>query len=761
MKTQSSLLSVLLAGIPCIASAVATESNASSQDVSPEIEKIEQNVREEAVTDSLATYDMLDDLVVEAVRPVIKSDGATTTFSVDEDPSSKGQTVLEVLRRVPGVTVDGQDNILVQGKSDYKIYVNGREEPMLSQNASQILKSMPASAISKIEVMTDPGAKFDAEGTAGILNLVTERKQSKDGYSGNVSASGSVADYNTAAFVTGKINKVTASANIVYAGNNGLERRSLQEGIYEYAGGEKLREIHHQKPNYNLGQGGYKVSWEPDSRNLFTTSLDVTLMRAKIKDNRQHNLMTASDGSTIWESEQTVGAVINRSSINADLSYQHNFDDAGHLIVGSYAFNYSDNGMDFNWFYSMQDGVSNPWATRSSSADITRQHTAQIDYTNPFKSDRHKLEAGIKGIFRRNSGYGRQSTALNEGDPFINNPSFETSVSQFQDILAAYASYSFTSEKWSARAGVRYENTRMGIKSHDSNSIDFTSRLNDVVPNASVTYSFGPASNIRLAYSMRISRPTIEQVNPFRKELGNKIQFGNPDLSSERLNTVSLTYTSFGRVVGGNIGVEYSNTSNSIETIMGVDGINRTETYMNSGTNRAFRINGFFNWSIMNNMSLSLGGDAEYKDMRAPGLGYKNSGWSGNLNANWNWRLDNVANFGAFGGWGGRSILLQGTASSWNYYGVSVGRDFLKGKNLNVTLNAMSFIKPVKSYKNIQKTEGLNTTNIWTSNQWRIGVSVTWSFGSLHTNVKETAADLSTDDIKASNNNNQQGGMGI
>ena len=150
---------------------------------------VAQEKSEIAPTDSIYADPImkdLDDFVVTVRKEVLKSDGANITYNLEEDDTSKGLSVLDALKKIPLITVDAQDNIYIKGDSNFKIYVNGKEDPMLKANASTILKSMPSDAVSKIEVITEPGAKYDAEGSAGILNLITEKKQRKDGYAGSI-----------------------------------------------------------------------------------------------------------------------------------------------------------------------------------------------------------------------------------------------------------------------------------------------------------------------------------------------------------------------------------------------------------------------------------------------------------------------------------------------------------------------------------------------------------------------------------------------
>ena len=115
----------------------------------------------------------INSATVQAMKTLVKLDVGKLTYRVEQDPDSKTGTVLDLLRKVPMVTVDGQDNITVNGSSNFKVYLDGKPNQMLSSNPSQIFKVMPASAVKDIEVITNPGAKYDAEGTGGVLNLVT------------------------------------------------------------------------------------------------------------------------------------------------------------------------------------------------------------------------------------------------------------------------------------------------------------------------------------------------------------------------------------------------------------------------------------------------------------------------------------------------------------------------------------------------------------------------------------------------------------
>lgn len=139
--------------------------------------------------DSITWNKELEGVTVKAQRQLIKQDIDRIGYDVQADEESKTQTVLDMLRKVPMVTVDGEDNIKVKGNSSFKIYKNGHLDPSLTQNAKEILKSMPASMVKRIEVITDPGAREDAEGVNAILNIVMMDGRSFNGVTGGVNLS--------------------------------------------------------------------------------------------------------------------------------------------------------------------------------------------------------------------------------------------------------------------------------------------------------------------------------------------------------------------------------------------------------------------------------------------------------------------------------------------------------------------------------------------------------------------------------------------
>lgn len=709
-----------------------------------------------------ATYDMLDEIVVTTERPVIQTDGATTTYNVDDDPAAKGSSVLDMLRKVPMVTVDGQDNIQLLGESDFKIYVNGREEPSLTANASTILKAMPAESVTKIEIINEPGAKYDAEGSAGIINLITIRKQKQSGYSGSLTAGLSNRQLMGSAYFLTKQRNITASLQAVHARSAFGTMHSSQYNETENFSSSTDRLMTSRMEQYikfaYTGIDG-NLSWEPNSSDLFTLGINFATVNGNIDHINESVDMKDIAGAIRWSYNRAIDGALKNTNASVNASFQHSFDDnPAHNLIFSYRFNYSRNPFDlFMTYHDMIDFYTPDLFERSLTTAYNREHTAQIDYSNPLDGEHHLIETGLKAIWRPNSSIGSTWDGADEASA-VWNPDNHTDLRQNVDIYAAYASYTGRFNAFSVKGGLRYEHTRMGIDYHAGEIPDFTTYLNDLVPNAALSYNFNMATSLRLAYQMRISRPSINQVNPFRQTLGSQmVQFGNPDLRSERSNKVSLTYSSFGRTVGGSIGIECSMRNNTISEFTYIEDNIRNVTYANLGRRTRTSLNGFLTWSVLHGMRLVLNGRIDYIDLSAPSASLHNSGWSGNWSANWNYSLPRNWETSAYGGQSFRNINLQGHSDGWYYYGIAISKSLLADKSLRLSLNANSFLQSSQSFKTFTWTEDTAVRNTWTNRNWSVGLNVSWNFGKLNSQVRKTAAELDYDDTV---NTGSKGGLG-
>ena len=694
-----------------------------------------------------SSYD-LEDLVVVADKPIVQSDGAKLTYNLQEDPSTKGNTLLDALRKVPMVSVDGEDKIRINGQENFKIYVNGKEDPSLSANYKNIFKAMPADAIVKVEVITEPGAKYDAEGTAGILNLITITKNSTDGYSGSIQATLSKAQSGGSLYGRMKKGKLTMSANFDYANGRLVPQHSdnitTLENTLSSDAGRQVNSMK-QRVGFDYIGGGLNLSYDLSDRDLITVNSNIYAVKGDLlKDKSTYSsIIYNADNSIRGEVFRRIDAQIANTGITAGTSWQHDFNGNGHKTILSYLFNYGYNKLEGNLFTEKSSGVSlaDPYE-KMLNKDFNNEHTIQLDYENPFGDGKHKLELGGKAVWRRNN---TDSYNLNGDSGSTAELTDKSDLTQIQDIYAAYASYTGKFGNLSANAGVRYEHTRMGINFHYGGTPDFLNHLNDVVPNAGLTYSFSYTSNLRLAYQMRISRPSLSQVNPFKQTFTpNQVTMGNPNLSSEKSNKVSLTYTNFGSVFGGNIGIEYSSIDNSIaHTYTMIDDV-LYESYGNMGHDRRIAIFGMCNWTIIPRMQFMVNARLTRQMFSAEEM--SNKGWNLNYGANWNYSLQSGFKFNLYGGQKTRSYNLTGYNDGYYYYGLGISKDFLKNDAMTVTLSANNFLQGHNTYRTVTDTKGIRTTGEYKNSNWNVGISLSWRFGSLKSDVKKTDKSINNDD---------------
>lgn len=721
---------------------------------------------EEADSLIIPGYEQLDELVIEGEKPVMHTDGAKLTYNVEEDPGADSSNALDMLKKVPMVSVDGDGNVLLNGSSAFKFQLNGMENPMLKQYAGQILQGMPASNIVKIEVITEPGAKEDAEGVAGIINIITERTRSRDGYSGNVSLQAGNRNLTPSLYAILKKNRVTLSANVNYQWGFG-KMKGQQESLAEYLDGSngKMRTLVGQSSTHQYAGGNLNLSWEPNDNNLFTMGANLFYIDANLPDLYGSTSYSIGDGSPEWSFSQKGFGGMKILNLSVNASYRHNFAPTGNYLVLSYLYNFGKNNLGITRDYTDLVNYSVPFEREDQrSITFNRGHTVQADYANDFSSEHHLLEVGAKGIFRRNSALSLYQYGTPAG-PLFSLPGLDSDIAQPQDIYAGYASYTGSFDKFGVTGGLRYEHTRMGITDKNDPSKNFTNRLSDIVPNAALTWNFTPATNLRLSYQMRISRPSIDQVNPFQLSFTPyEVREGNPDLTSERSHIVNLKLSSFGRVLGGSIGLEYNLADNAITSYtflrQNADLTTIVTSYANIGKRQDVALTGFATWNIISRMTLTLNGRLAYNSLRAPSEGYSNHGWSGSIGGFWNYTVADVYKFSAYGTWNSRSLTVQGFSSGFYYYGLSAARDFLADRSLTLSLSANNFLQSRMNFKGYTATPGVIYHNTGsTLSAWNVAVSLTWKFGSLNAQVKKTGVEVKNDDINSSSNKSSATGI--
>lgn len=694
-------------------------------------------------TDSTKTQ-KLEEVVVAQRRQLIKNDIDKLTYDVQHDKTAQTKTTLEILKKIPLVTVDGQENIRVQGSTSFKVYRNGHPDPSLSgQNLKDILKAIPASTIKRIEVITDPGAKYDAEGTTAILNIVMMSNTKLQGISGNVNS-----DVNThgstrlGTYLTTKVGKLTTTVNYNLRKQGRKQTENNREEVYNYVKtGEQKREYGTNSTAAILHFGNISASYEVDSLNLLTAS--TTFFGYKADANTQYtNERWDKNSQLIYKFDNnTTTPGYSYLNLGGRFDYQHKTHLDGEVLTLSYMLAATRSHTTFRQAYSnmVNFPVSYTSYDRNTRERFT-EHTFQIDYVRPF-GKYHKIESGTKYILRYNN-----STSLMDYQGTT--PDMESKFKHNAQVAAAYLSYIFTAGKWAARAGLRYEFTRMKASYPDGSNADYHANLNDWVPSASLQYKISDGQTLKFSYNTSINRPGIGYLNPAIISTPTAVSFGNANLGSSRNQKLQLMYMLVTSKFTLQLIPSYSFTNNGIVRILYEQNRKDVSTYQNVLKSKNFGILSYTEWTPFTGTSFTLNAFMSYARITLPTPSTKNSGCGGDIYFNWEqklpWELTLTTGIG--GKYGNRIYDPYGIEGHWFFYEFTLTRRFFKDK-LTVSLSAESpFIKERSSTYRIVQGDYTGYERVVMKPQ-RFGIGLSWSFGKLKASVKKAERSIQNDDL--------------
>lgn len=629
---------------------------------------------------------MLKGVEVVAQKPLVKMDVDKMSYNVAEDEDSKSNTVLDMLRKVPMVTVDGQDNITVNGSSSFKVYVDGLPNVMFSSNPSMVFKSMPASAVKSIEVITNPGAKYDAEGAAGVLNIVMNKQnpqaaQSMNGYNGTVRASAGNKQLGASVFLNGQQGKLSYSANVMTSYNKPGNTTTEMEQIQDNGVSQILTSDNDLKTPFTMGS--LSLGYQIDDMSALNLTAQVNSMNTKTTGTTYTTMGGAAYG-TGFSYGSTTDMKMSRTSFSGSIDYQRFFNkEHTHSLGFTYQLNYSpattettNNFLDTSSYIDLTNRYS-------ENKDKTTNHIFQLDYSLPIGTGQ-TLNLGSK--LQLHDATSDSKYYLKD----VYDPSTSSEYEYKNSILAGYGEYVGNYGKLGVKAGLRYEYTWQDVEYRLGNGQNFSTGYGSLVPTASMQYNLGVGSNLGLTYNMRISRPGISYLNPY-VDKSNPIAlfYGNPDLDVEKAHNISLVYNAFTQKLMVNLNLHHNFVDNAISQYSFYDDNNLLNTtYGNVVKSHQTGLSGYVSYLLTKDTRIFFNGGVNYIDLRSTALDQKNSGWTANVMGGvqqtlpWNLKLS------AFVISSTKSYTLQGWSSGFNLVTASLSKSLLKDK-LNLSISGL------------------------------------------------------------------------
>ena len=693
--------------------------------------------------DSITWNKELEGVVIKAQKQLIKQEIDRIAYDVQSDEESKTQTVIDMLRKVPMVTVDGQDNILVKGNSSFKVYKNGHLDPSLTKNAKEVLKAMPATMVKRIEVITDPGAREDAEGVDAILNIVMVNGSKMQGITGVVSASyTSLSHPNFYTSLTGQMGKLLLSVDYGFSKMTDKDsyNRTEVDRTYLNTGNRMLSNSESSNPG-DIHYTNLNASYDIDSLNLISASFGGYFYKLNVQ----------GDGSTwLGHDDQPIYSYNNHywmpgyqhHSWNGRLDYEHKTQRKGERLTLSYMLALTRQHTDQENTYTELMNVPFPYSgSMMKERERFTEHTFQADWLRPLGKG-HQLEIGAKYIDRNNNSHNTQD--FYDTDMLTSNEFQHTTR-----VLAGYADYIYKRNKWSARAGLRYEYSFMQGSYPDGKGESFDKHLGDWVPQATLKYQLTDAQSLKLNYTTSINRPGISYLNPAASITPTVVSQGNPNLESSHTQRLSLIYSYILPKLTFQFAPAYSFSSGGISSVQTAKGDIRYTTYDNILRYRRFSVEQYVQWKPFDGTTLIINNNLRYEHNENPNLGYCTHGWSDigyvHLTQKLPWKLRLYLSVnGKIGHSPSGVYYIQ---HSWYNYYASLQRSFLKGDRLTVRLGANS---PFDKYlPSVAETVNGNYRDYQQS--WNRGrcftISVNWRFGSLKSSVKKTEHSIENDDV--------------
>ena len=693
---------------------------------------------------------------VVAQKPLVKMEVDKMTYRVEDDVDSKSATVLDMLRKVPMVSVDGQDNITVNGSSAFKVYVDGKPNVMFSSNPSMIFKSMPASMVKTIEVITNPGARFDAEGASGVLNIVMNRQMmggapgapgapgampSADGYNGTIRASVGNRSLGGGVMLSGQKGKFSYSANVM---ENYSKPGATVVEMEQQNGATSILTTASTKARVPFTLGSMSLGYDIDAMSSVNATFSLTSLSLR-NNGLTTTQMLFGQGGNNFSYDNNMKMKNGRTSFSANLDYQRFFNpERTKSIIVTYQLSLSPSKIEQRNDFEKVDNTFIDLTDRFSKVkDNTTDHTVQVDYTTPLATGQ-TFNTGAKLMTRKAT----SDSKYYLDDVFDNNQSLDYEYRN--TILAGYTEYEGSFNKFSAKAGLRYEHTWQDVEYHFGNGTNFSKNYGCLVPSASVSFSPSMTSNIGLTYNMRISRPGITYLNPYVDHSDpNSLSYGNTNLDVEKSHNIALVYNLFTPKLMMNVNLHYNYTGNGIEQYSFYDNNLLNTTYGNIVERSQTGVNVFANWLALKNTRLFMNGSLNYTDMRSDNVSSTNHGWQAQAMMGIQQTLPLDLKLSTYLITSSRTKTLQGYTSGFNMLTASLSKTFFNDK-LSVSLSAMTGLSSGGDLKIESYSSGTNFSQRSSIKVPMSGLtlSVSYTFGKSNFRTKQHVSKVTNDYIE-------------
>ncbi|RPE13077.1 TonB-dependent receptor [Chitinophaga lutea] len=692
-------------------------------------------------------------VTVAAAKPLLEAVDDRVIFNVDRDPSLAGLSASDAFAKVPFVSVDGEGRVQLKGQSSFQILVNGKQTAMFAHNPGDVLKSFPASLISRIEVITQPSSKYEGEGITGLINIITKRKVA--GYN-----SSTALNYNTLGQINPntsfnlKYGKIGITSFLYYAKNLAWDTHGFQHytALTRPAAFAFRESADTTRATRYMGGGNLEIAYEPDS--MRTLSLYGRLQTSG-RNTRQRSRLTTYDDHLrpLQQSLLETGEETGAPGGEVGLDYQQQFKNPQKSL--SFGMNLQANRQLNNLQSAQYNTSSESRFLRNTSEGRNFQTSYQADYAVPL-SPSFALETGARGILRRVRSDYRSLVKDGQTGEYTPDPDNNDRLKYSQDVWGAYATGVYKTGKngFTIKGGGRLEKTSVrGHFIHQQTTVrqDYYSFL----PGLAVHKTLKNGKRLSLAYSRRLARPGLTFLNPYTDNRDPLfISYGNERLQPEFANNAEITLASFSSRFSYSLALSGSFNNSGIQRYLVFDestGIS-TQTYDNIGRSRIWGINGYVSFNPAKQFSATLNFNGYYASLRNTKQPAENRrGAYGSFSSAIMYKPAERLMFFSNLTYTAQPLQLQGRNGDYLFYNIGGGYWLLK-KKLMLSLAALNFMD-----KYWQSADNFSTAVFrQRSGSYRparcLSIGLRYNFGKLTENTSRKKG-VNIDDAKQDVNN--------
>ena len=705
--------------------------------------------------------EMLSEITIDEQKPVYESKLDKIIYNAENDDNGANEDAADVLRKAPMLSVDFDGNVELRGSKQIKFLLNGKASSFLTGDLASALQMIPADEVKSVEIITSPGAKYDGEGEAGIVNIITQKKII-DGYKASVDGSfGTRNNKNGFNLTLGKGRfSLSARGNAWYSWPRNGYTNFIREDWENSRDSSNILINKGTSESQWIGYGGginmyydinayNSISSDINFRGRNTPSSDsseVTYFQKNISslDNTYDTIYNYQYQSSLLSTNYT-----NNISWNTDYTKTFENNEDKELSI-SYQFGYKkkENTTDLN----EKDSIIQIVHIKNINHEENFEQTFQLDYSHPLLND-HLIEVGGKMIIRNQKmDYETVDlTSTSNNDSLLIDEVFNYT----QRINSLYISSNFNfANDYSLKSGVRAELTYFNGDWDNDSQIPFSDEYKNFLPSLTLSKKLDMGKSLKLSYNSRISRPSSRYINTNTNITNNKnITVGNTDLVASTTEQFELGYNSFGRKYQGSYYIYYKQSNNLIESYLSIKDDTSFTTYENIGSSTRLGLN-YYGSIRFDKLTLRGGFNLYSYNAEDNRLASENrSAILYNYNFGITLKLKNNWKAEGFGFARSDSQTLQGTSTSFSMMSFGIKKEF-KNKRGSI---GVRIVEPFAKNGNKIWTTDLSGDNFNQSSE-RItkfrsfGISFKYTFGKLNFKSNRKSSKIKNDDVSEESN---------